>query len=140
MKAVVVDASVIMAAFFPEPFHEESVALLDSGVRLFAPDLIYAEVGNVIWKRHGRGDIDNKDAADIFNDVMSLPLEITASKQLADQALTLAMQTGRTVYDCLYVALAVQTKTIMFSNDRRLVNSLSAGPLKKYISALGPIH
>ena len=136
MKAVVVDASVIMAAFFPEPFSKESLALLDSGAKLFAPDLIYAEVANVIWKRHSRGDIDDKDATDLFNDVMGLSLDITPSKQLADPALALAMQTGRTVYDCLYVALAVQTKTVMYSNDRRLINSLSAGPLKKFVAGL----
>jgi hypothetical protein len=32
MKAAVVDASVIMAAFFPEPLSREAKGLLDSGI------------------------------------------------------------------------------------------------------------
>jgi predicted nucleic acid-binding protein len=136
MKAVVVDASVIMAALFPEPLSKEAKNLLDSGADLLAPDLIYPEAANVLWKRYGRGEIDNKDTVDLFHDVMSLPLKITPSAQLAAPALALAIQTDRTVYDCLYVALAVRTQTVMISNDRRLINSLSAGPLKKFIAGL----
>ena len=47
------------------------------------------------------------------------------------------MRTGRTVYDCLYLALAVQTKTAMVSADRRLVNALASGPLKEHVAWLG---
>jgi len=137
MKAVVIDASVIAAAFFPEPHSVAAKALLASGDGLYAPDLIYAEVANVIWKRHGRGDIDDQDAADLLSDVMRLPLKITPSEQLVGPALELAMRTGRTAYDCLYVALAVQIKTTMVSNDRRLVNALARGPLKDHITWLG---
>ena len=43
----------------------------------------------------------------------------------------------RTVYDCLYVALAVQSKTAMVSDDRRLVNALIDGPLKDHVAWLG---
>ena len=47
------------------------------------------------------------------------------------------MRTGRTVYDCLYVALAVEIKAVMISGDRRLVNSLANGPLKDHVVWLG---
>ena len=68
---------------------------------------------------------------------MRLPLEITPSEQLVGPALELAMRTGRTAYDCLYVALAVQIKTTMVTNDRRLVNALARGPLKDHVAWLG---
>ena len=137
MKPVVVDASVIAAAFFPEAHRKAAGELLVSGRELHAPDLIYAEVGNVIWKRRLRGEIDDEEAADLLTDVMGLPLEITPSKQLIAVALDLALRTGRTMYDCLYVALAAQTKTVMISNDRRLVNALAGGPLKDLVVWLG---
>jgi predicted nucleic acid-binding protein len=139
MKAVVVDASVIAAAFFPEPHSAAARTLLTSGDSLYVPDLVYAEVANVFWKRHGRGEIDEKDAADLLSDVLRLPLEVTPSRQLASAALELAMRTGRTAYDCLYIALAVQSKTVMVSNDRRLVNALSGGPWKSHIAWLGHV-
>jgi len=137
MKPLVVDASVIAAAFFPEKHTEAARTLLLSENNLCAPDLIYAEVANVIWKRHGRGEIDRDEAIGLLTDVLELPLEITPSEQLATAALELALRTGRTAYDCLYVALAVQKKTTVVSDDRRLVNALADGPLKDHVTWLG---
>jgi len=139
MKAVVIDASVIAAAFFPEPHSIAAKTLLASGDDLYAPDLVYAEVANVLWKRHGRGEIDDKEAADLLSDIKRLPLTITPSEQLVGPALELAMRTGRTAYDCLYVALAMQAKIVMVSADRRLVNALASGPLKNHIAWLGHV-
>ena len=140
MKTVVVDASVVAAAFFPETHTQAAQALLTSGNRLCAPDLIYPELANVIWKRYRRGDIDAEEAAELLADIMALSLEITPSEQLVSPALELAIHTGRTAYDCLYVALAVQGKSVMISNDRRLVNALAAGPLKDHVQWLGGVR
>ncbi len=137
MKPLVVDASVVAAAFFPEKDTEAARAMLVSEENLCAPDLIYAEVASVIWKRCRRGEIDDEEASGLLADVLDLPLEITPSEQLVRVALELALRTGRTVYDCLYVALAAQKKTIMISDDRRLVNALAAGPLKNLVAWLG---
>jgi predicted nucleic acid-binding protein len=137
MKPLVVDASVIAAAFFPEKHSQAARTLLLSGDNLCAPDLIYAEVANVIWKRHGRKEIDGDEAIGLLTDVLDLPLEITPSEQLIVPALELALRTGRTAYDCLYLALAVQRKTVVVSDDQRLVNALSRGPLKDYVAWLG---
>ncbi len=137
MKLCVVDASVVAAAFFPEKHSAAARALLLSGAVLHAPDLIYTEVASVVWKRHRRGEIDEGEASGLLNDVLDLPLEITPSEQLLPSALALAMRAGRTVYDCLYLALAVQRKTAMVSVDQRLVNALAAGPLKDHVAWLG---
>ena len=48
MKRLVVDASVVAAAFFPEKHTEAAQALLLSGGDFSAPDLIYAEIANVV--------------------------------------------------------------------------------------------
>ena len=73
----------------------------------------------------------------LLTDMLDLPLEVTPSEQLVGPALALALRTGRTVYDCLYVALAMQRKTIMVSDDQRLVNVLADGPLKDHVAWLG---
>ena len=62
MKTIVVDASVVAAAFFPEPHHETAEGILASGWDLCAPDLLLAEVGNVVWKRHMRGELTTPEA------------------------------------------------------------------------------
>ncbi len=137
MKTCVVDASVIAAAFFQEEHAESAQALLAGKRALHAPDLIYAEVGNVIWKRHARGEIDEEEAAQLMADVLRLPLRITPSSDLVEAALELALRTGRTVYDCLYLVLAVRSKSVMHTSDKRLVNALADGPLRKHVAWIG---
>ena len=117
MRACVVDASVVAAAFFPEKHSLAARRLLLSGDLLLAPDLIYAEIASVVWKRCHRGEIRYDEAAELLMDMLDLPLEITPSVQLVRISLELAIQTGRTVYDCLYVALALQRKTVMISAE-----------------------
>jgi len=140
MKACTVDASVVASAFFREKTSPMAQALLTSGCELYAPDLIHAEVANVIWKRYGRKEIDEGEACKLLSDVLMLPLRITPSTQLVESALKLALRTNRTVYDCLYLALAIQTNTTMVTGDKRFVNALAETPLGKYVSWIGNIR
>ncbi|HBO45166.1 MAG TPA: PIN domain nuclease [Planctomycetaceae bacterium] len=137
MNAIVVDASVVAAAFFPEPCSKNARVLLTSGATLHAPDLIYPEVANVIWKRQVRKEISGEEARELLADVVELPLDVAPSDQLVETALELAIQTGRTVCDCLYVALAIAHDVKMISGDRRLVNALSRGPLQAHVAWIG---
>ena len=137
MKVRVIDASVIAAAFFQEQFAQAAAALLASDRPLHAPDLVISEVANVIWKRQRRNEIDNTEAAELLADFRTLPLRVTSSNELIESAFELALRTGRTVYDCLYLALAVKTKSIMISGDKRLVNALLGTPLEKHIVWIG---
>jgi predicted nucleic acid-binding protein len=104
---------------------------------LQAPDLIYAELGNVIWKRHGRGEVDNDEAGRLLTDLRRLPLQTTPCGDLVEAGLELALRTGRSVYDCLYLALAVRGKSVMVTADRRLVNALAGTPLASHVSWIG---
>ena len=137
MSACVVDASVIAAALFQEPHAGRARVLLAGGQELYAPELIHAEVANVIWKRHRRREVDEQEAADLLTDLLRLPIWTTPSAELAPAALQLALQLHRTVYDCLYVALAIQTKTVLVTSDRRLINALAGSPLGERITWLG---
>ena len=137
MKRWVVDASVVAAAFFQEHDAEPARTLLRSGAELLAPDLVYAEFGNVIWKRRRCGEINDQEAAGLLADCLRLPLQITVSRELAAPALELAVRTGRTVYDCLYLALAIRSKAVLVTGDRRLVNALALSPLGSCVVTVG---
>jgi predicted nucleic acid-binding protein len=137
MKACVIDASVVAAAFFQEEHAEAAQTLLAADRDLLAPDLVYAEFANVVWKRCRRGEIDDAEAAQLAADVLRLPLQITPAGELAVPALQLALKTGRTVYNCLYLSLAVKTRSIMMCADLRLVNALAGSPLEKHIAWIG---
>jgi len=137
MKTCVLDASVVAAAFFQEEHAGRARRLLAGGHVLQAPDLIYAELANVIWKRHSRGEIDHDEAGRLLADFRSLPLQITPCGDLVEAALALALRTGRSVYDCLYLALAVNTRSVLATADKRLVNALAGTPLARHIAWIG---
>ena len=137
MNAIVVDASVVATAFFPEPLHQMSVGILASGQILRAPDLLLAEVGNVVWKRHGRSELTAAEAESLLGDTVGLPIEYAPSMGLVSLALSLALRTGRTVYDCLYLALAVSSQTILVTADQRFVNGLTGTPFAASVRWLG---
>jgi predicted nucleic acid-binding protein len=140
MRNCVVDASVVAAVFFREDTSPMAQNLITSGCELHAPDLLYAEVANVIWKRYSRNEIDEAEARALLSDVLILPLRITPSRQLAEPALKLALRTNRTVYDCLYLSLAVRDRSIMVTADKRFVNTLAGTSLEKYVSWIGDLR
>jgi len=137
VSPVVLDASTVAAALLQEKHAVAAQTLLTSGRELRAPDLVHAEVANVIWKRQRRREIDQAEATQLLTDFLSLPLQITPSEGLAAAALQLAMRTGRTVYDCLYLALAMESGAVMVTCDQRLVNALAGGPLEEHVVLIG---
>jgi len=137
MKTCVVDASVIAAAFFGENYAAQAARLLASRNELCAPELIYAELASVAWKRTRRKEIDASEAAALFADMRALPLSITPVHHLIDSSLQLALTCDRSVHDCLYLALAVQKRAVMWTADEQLVNALAKTPLSKHVSWIG---
>lgn len=136
MKAVVVDASVAAKWFLPEPDAPAALRLLTARHRLAAPDLIHAEFGNVVWKLHARGTLDANEASDMIDDFLSMPLEIHDSTYLLAPALQIAIATHRTVYDSLYLALAIELGGTVVTADARWVNALEQSPFTRFVRLL----
>jgi len=140
MKRCVIDASVIASSIFQEELEEYSSALLASDRVQMAPAIVIAEVGNVLWKRFCRQDINEIEAGKLLAGFLRLPLRITPSENLIESALQIAIQFDRTTYDSLYVALAIKTDSTMVTADKRLVNALAGSPLEKYVKWLGTVE
>jgi len=133
---VVVDSSVALKWFVPEALSDRAASLLDGDLQLAAPDLLYTEAANVLWKKVGRGELQKEEARDVLSALARTPLAITASHALLEAALEIALAHDRTVYDSLYVALAVAHDSVLVTADARLVNALSKGPLSAHVRAL----
>lgn len=133
MTMYVVDASVAAKWFFPEEHSEYARRLLARRHTLFAPDLIWAELGDITWKRRRRGELESDEAAQLLADLIRLPLQILPSQALVAPALELAVATDRTVYDCLYLAAAIGRKCRLVTANERFVNSLSSTAFAKHI-------
>lgn len=137
MTRIVVDASVIIKLYFQEDDSLVAEQRLAQAEELLAPELIWIEIANAIWKRRRRGEISDAAASGILMQAMRLPLHIHPSADLLDDALRLAIGHDRTVYDSLYLALAVGTRSVMVTADRRLVRSLAGTPLAKHVAWIG---
>ncbi|MEX2560153.1 MAG: type II toxin-antitoxin system VapC family toxin [Pirellulales bacterium] len=133
MTMLVVAASVAAKWFFPEEHSSESRRLLSPRRTLLAPDLIWSEFGNIAWKRVRRGEIKTDEAAQIVADLVRLPLDVVPTLGLLAPALELAIATDRTVYDCIYLAMAIDRKCRLVTADERFVNALASTPFAKHI-------
>jgi predicted nucleic acid-binding protein len=133
MSVLVVDASVVAKWFFLEEHSAQSRRLLAPRRALLAPDLIWSELGNIAWKRVRRGELQADEAAQMVADMSRMPLEIAPTHALLPPALELALATGCTVYDCMYVALAINRRCRLATADERLVNALSATPFARHV-------
>ncbi len=133
MTMLVVDASVVAKWFFPEDYSTESRRLLSQDRALLAADLIWCEVGNIAWKRVRRGELESEEAAQVIADLIRMPLEITPTQGLLAPALEIAIATDRTVYDCIYLALAIDRDCRFVTADERLVNALAVTPFASHV-------
>jgi len=62
-------------------------------------------------------------------DLGTIAVETIACRALANDAYILANATRRSVYDAMYLALAVRLDTRMITADERLANTLATIPL-----------
>ena len=120
MRPLVVDASVAVKWFLPEIYAEAAERVLKSKRQMLSPDLIWAEVGNVLWKKVRRHEITTEEAGDILKDFLKFPLETYASKVLLSAAWDFAGRAGVSVYDGLYLALATGQHCSLVTADRKL--------------------
>lgn len=143
MKACIVDASVAAKWFLDtkdEQFVSNAKALLDSHERgelqFMVPDLFWAEMGNIFWKAVRTGRCSRADAEKSVTVLQEGAWITIPSYGLLNQALQVALEFKRTVYDSLYVALASESGSELITADERLVNALAARFPVKWLGAL----
>jgi predicted nucleic acid-binding protein len=137
---VVVDASVAIKWFVPEELFAEARRLLAPEYELLAPDLLWAELGNVLWKKHRRGELDQRTAAQLLGAFSRLPIEFHAAGRWTEAALDLAVRHGVTVYDGLYLALAAGNGCRVVTADRRLQEACRGGVIRDVVGWVGEIR
>ncbi|MEW6354816.1 MAG: type II toxin-antitoxin system VapC family toxin [Planctomycetota bacterium] len=140
MKEYVVDASVAAKWFFDEPHAVVARRLLSDSFSLHAPDFFLLEMDNLFCKRIRRGEITVKDGNDARAILRAGPIQFYPITPVRDMAYRIAIQSRRSIYDCIYVALAVLLNATMVTADRRLYEAISAGPLGGYAAWVADIR
>jgi predicted nucleic acid-binding protein len=138
---LVIDASVVIKAYVPEILSDQAddvLARVSAGeLALFAPDLLYPETGNILWKKHRLNELALAEVDEIVDAISALPIKIEASRPVMPLAVAIATQSGITVYDAMYVAVASIYETMMITADRKLVEALVKSEFSEYVQWLG---
>lgn len=134
MTRYVVDASVVIKWFIPEIHAEAALRLHDSRYRLHVPTLMTLEIGNVIAKKIRRAELTRHEGETILKELRHLPLQRHADDQLFPAAYELALDTHRSLYDCLYLALAEAVDGALVTADRKFYTAITNGPYGRRVS------
>jgi len=124
---VVIDASVAVKWVLSETGSDAADALLDQD--LMAPVLWLAEAANVLWRKARTGDISAEQASARLSELMNAPVASLPMEPYLERALKLATEIGHPVYDCIYLALALQHQTHVVTADHRFAAAASTPAL-----------
>lgn len=137
MKRVVVDASIAIKWFVPEIFTEQAILLLREDIELHAPDLLYPEFCNIVWKKTVKKEFSYKEAREVVSILGKIPIIIHASQGLLEKSLNTALSLGDTVYDCLYLTLAEMLLCQLITADRIFFEKTKKNYVVQHICWIG---
>ncbi|MFZ5863659.1 MAG: type II toxin-antitoxin system VapC family toxin [Nitrospirota bacterium] len=133
MSRYVVDASVAAKWFIPEVHSDAALRLFEGDHSLAVPDLFLAEFGNILWKKTRLGDITRDEGREILKAIKIVPFDIVSSAPLLDPAFEIAVGLGRTMYDSVYIALAVLEGCPLVTADRALCRVIKTTPFAQNV-------
>ncbi len=128
MKDLVVDSGIAVKWFIQEDDSDEAQVILDhyraEKISFLAPALIYAEFGNIIWKKLVFQGLDSNDASLAIQKFKSISFVLTPTSVLFDTAFQIAVKYKRSFYDSLYLALSVKENCEFVTADEKFYNSI----------------
>lgn len=133
MSVLVVDASVAAKWLVQEEHTELALRLLSPQHDLHAPDFFLLEMDNIICKWLRRGLVDVPLADEMRTALRTMAIGLHPLVQSLNAAYHVAADSGSSVYDALYVALAVSLDAQVATADRRLYEAVAEGPLGKHL-------
>lgn len=139
---IVIDASVLVKWYVAEPdLAEEAQFLTDERFDLHAPELIIPEIGNILWKKYRHGQLTKTQVLTIVGrSCMEEELTLHSHETLFESSVQLAMETGQTVYDWMYLALALALDVPFVTADQRFSNALKPTQYGGHITWLGDVR
>lgn len=114
---IVVDASALARLVLMERGHEEVAERVKGSSTV---DHAIKEVGNAIWKAYARGYLAKEEATRRFANLTKLAkyvLWLTNEQDVIDDAFKIAIENKITMYDALYIALALREEAELLTAD-----------------------
>jgi predicted nucleic acid-binding protein len=126
---LIVDPSVAVKWLVNESDTDRAEALLDlcrvGKCVPLAPDILAVEVSSVLWRRVRQGSLQTRQAELLFAAFNRIRPVLVPLLDLCDRALRLALMYQHSVYDCLYLALALERQCDLITADEKFYRAFS---------------
>lgn len=120
MNTRVLDTSVALAWYLPEPFSAAAKKwrelLLAGRVRLLVPSLHYWEMANVLRTYVRRGELDADLAVEIYETHLDAGLEVVEPQR--PDVLRTALEYEATAYDAVYIELSLEHQVPLLTAEK----------------------
>jgi predicted nucleic acid-binding protein len=122
---LVVDASVAVKWFYPEQDTDKAMALLRTGQKLIAPEIIRIEVAAALTRLLRMGQLQTERAVMLLEQWRKALTKQTVSLEPTEgdfaEAVALSIHLQHQLQDCLYVAVAQRLGAPLVTADRKLL-------------------
>ncbi|MCI0339252.1 MAG: type II toxin-antitoxin system VapC family toxin [Acidobacteria bacterium] len=133
MIRYVIDAGVAVKCYVPEIHTLSAEKLLDENHELHAPDLILPEFSNIIWRKIRRSELSVAKGRQIIETFLRVPLQRHPADRLVEPAFVIADRTAQTIYDSIYLVLAIALNCKMVTADEKFYETISQTPFSTHI-------
>lgn len=138
-RQIVCDASVIVKWVIKEDYSDYARKIridhLNGRVTVVIPSIAIAEVTNALRKYYLRGLISAdylRKALNLLRDSLLSVYDITWESVI--NASELSIKYGISIYDAIYIDLAMRLNTVMYTADEALIKSLSDNKHIKHVT------
>lgn len=135
----VIDASVAVKWYIPEIFENEAAKLFPRRAEFHVPELIIPEFSNIIWKKLSRGFLTKVEATEIITSFSLNRWSLHSHRSFTKSSFIGAAETGLTVYDWTYLALAISLNGQFITADEKFFNKLKDSSFNSYLVWIGDV-
>lgn len=116
----VVDAGVALKWFVDEPLRAAALRLLNPRLALHAPDLLLAQMGEILRRKLQRSEIGSDQAQQALRQAPVYFECLHPAQHMHERALQLSLKLELPVADCFYLACADLLKATLVTADAEL--------------------
>lgn len=128
-----VDASVVIKLFVTEDFSQETRRFFKTpGLRLYAPDFLYVECTNILWKYVRRFNVPVQAVQQSLYRLQRLRFHPVSVPAFLESALQLASRYDLSAYDATYASLAQGFSIPLVTADEKLIRKLKGSDVEAF--------
>ncbi len=120
---LVLDANIAVKLVCVEPGYQETMDRLQCEAELVAPDWVMIEAGNAIRRKSLGGDFDRAEAQRLLESIPSFFETLYRDAQYAKAAMAISFELDHWIYDCIYLACALDLGVPLLTADRKFWNA-----------------